>query len=198
MAEIRIAKGVHVENALGKVLRNYEETAMNDVIFKHLDTICSRLLLDAIIEHRLRTEGAHQFTGNLINSIVVILFNKVTGEQVNYFAYDRLKAPIRREMTSITARGTQRKNRIHFYPDWQNRMGSSYLPDVVTDESYGHEDAISFAQSWSPETGKTFEICVAYTSEYAQWVNIHHHTVGYAQSVSYTRKMLRGMGFKKK
>jgi len=169
----------------------------NDIIETELDDFCSKLLLDAVIENRRRNPEAHQFTGNLINSIVIILFRKDTGEQRNYYAYDRLKSPIRREMSARTRRGTMRKNAVHFRPDWQGRPHSMYLPEVVTDESLGPSDARAFAASWRPVTGKNFEICVAYTSEYGDWVETERQSTGYFNSKRYASKAMVGIGFTK-
>lgn len=169
---------------------------VNDTIYIELAKYCENLLLDAVIENRRRNPNAHQFTGNLINSIVVILFDKSEGSIDTFFAYDRLKNPIRREMSALTTRGTLRKNKIRFSPDWQNAE-SAYRPQVVTDESYGQDDARAFASSWRPSTGKQYEICVAYTSEYAEWVELHNQSIGYANSVAYVKRTLPQLGFKK-
>ena len=173
----------------------YQE--MNNRIYDELDKFCQNLLLEAVIANRRGAPGAHQFTGNLINSIVVIMFDKDGGIQTNYFAYDRLKNPIRREMSSRTTRGTVRKNAVHFSPDWQNTPESIYKPEVVTDRSLGPDDAKSFASSWTPTTGAPFEICVAYTSEYAGWVEEHRKTTGFVNSMRYSRKALLSYGLKR-
>lgn len=173
------------------------EWHIHDEVLKRLDDICRNLLLDAVIENRRRHPSAHQFTGNLINSIVVILFDRMEGAQYDFFAYDRLRAPIRREMSARTSRKTTRKNAIHFRPDWQNTPHSMYRPEVETDESYGPQDARAFASSFRPLTNKMFEICVAYTSEYAEWVEINNHTTGFLNSQRFAKQVMVGYGFKK-
>lgn len=174
-----------------------EETGktVDETIFDTLDEVCKNLLLDAVVRNR-RGKDAHQYTGNLINSIVVILHSKPEGITSYYFAYDDLKAPIRKEMSAMTSRGNTRKNAVHFRPDWQGTPHSSYRPTVVTDGSTGPQDARAFAASWKPETGLPFEICVAYTSEYAEWVEKERQTTGYLNSVGYTRKLMKGLGLK--
>ena len=170
---------------------------MNEAVYAKLDEICSNLLLDAVVQNRRRNPEAHQFTGNLINSIVVILYDKKEGVQSNYFAYDTLKAPIRKEMSARTARGGERKYAIHFAPDWQGTPHSKYKPKVATDESTGPQDAVAFAGAWTPTTGKDFEICVAYTSEYANWVEEERKTTGFIQSRNYAKKVMAAFGFKR-
>ena len=176
---------------------DYYIKKVNDIIYEKLKDFCKNLLLDAVVRNRMGNPNAHQFTGNLINSIVVILFRKDTATIDNFFAYDDLKNPVRREMSARTARGTARKNAIHFRPDWQGTPHSKYVPEVVTDESTGPQDAVSFASSWSPVTGKDFEICVAYTSEYAGWVEMYHQSTGFMNSLNYTGKAMTSLGFKK-
>ena len=173
---------------------------MEDEVFDVLDDACKNLLLDAVIRNRMwgdsKVMTPHQYTGNLINSIVIILFRKSTGEQINYFAYDRLRDPIQREMSGMTTRKTKRKKVYHFHPDWQNSPESWYLPEVATDRSTGPEDAKAFASAWHPQLGTEFEVCVAYTSEYAEWVHMEHRTVGILASKAYSWKMFKGKGFK--
>lgn len=173
------------------------ERQWNGIVFDKLDEFCRNLLLDAVIENRRGNPNAHQFTGNLINSIVVLLYSHYEGVLSKYFAYDRLQAPIRKEMSAMTSRKTQRKYAVHFRPDWQGTPHSIYTPEVATDGSTGPQDATQFANSWSPTTKKGFEICVAYTSEYADWVEMHHHSTGFMNSVSYARKVLVTFGLKK-
>lgn len=196
MAEINVSKPGW-QNSLRKVFKDFQKTEMSDIIYNELDSFC-RALLALVVGNRLHNKEAHQFTGNLINSIVVILFDRNTGVKSDYYAYDDLKAPIRKEMSAVTSRGTRRKNAVHFRPaDWQGTIDSMYKPEVATDESMGPQDARAFASSWSPSTGKAFEICVAYTSEYAEWVEQQRQTTGYVVSFNSTRKELVHMGFKK-
>ena len=184
------------KNLLDKAFNEFRTENVETAIYKTLDEICRNLLLDAVIANRRRNAGAHQFTGNLINSIVVILYWKNEGSIDKYFAYDRINKPIQREMSSITSRGTARKNLYRFHPDWQQR-DSAYRPELPTDFSTGPEDARNFASAWMPQTGKPFEICVAYTSEYADWVESERKTTGYLQSIAYTKKVMASFGFKK-
>ena len=184
-----------------KVIRDafkqFREVTVVNEIYKSLDDFCRNLLLDAVIYNRRLNPEAHQYTGNLINSIVVILFDKNNGVKSDYYAYDRLKSPIRREMSAKTTRGGMRKRAVHFRPDWQGTPHSRYHPELVTDESFGPADARGFAASWMPVTGKDFEICVAYTSEYAEWVEIHHHSTGFLNSMRYAKQAMTSVGFKK-
>jgi len=186
-------------NANTKVVKEAFQRQMviwNDELQKILEQACKNILY-AAIENRRGNPKAHQFTGNLINSIVVLMFRRDTGEIFTFFAYDDLKAPIRKEMSALTSRGTTRKNAIHFRPDWQNTAHSKYTPEVATDGSTGPQDAKSFASSWTPTSKTAFEICVAYTAEYAEWVEMQRQTTGYLNTKRYTKKMMTTIGFKK-
>jgi hypothetical protein len=197
MEGIRIVAGKPwSKNLLKKAFDTFVTEDMEPAIYTKLDEICGRLLLDAVIANRRMNPEAHQFTGNLINSIVVILYWKNEGSIDTYFAYDRLNSPIQKEMSSVTSRGTARKNLYRFHPDWQQK-DSAYKPELPTDFSTGPADARSFASAWTPSTGKPFEICVAYTSEYADWVQQHRKSTGYIQSIAYTKKVMASFGFKK-
>lgn len=180
-----------------QAFNEFKRETMANEIYNYLDNICQNLLLQAVIDNRRRNPKAHQFTGNLINSIVIILYDKNEGIQSNYFAYDLLKSPIRKEMSAKNTRGGMRKNAVHFRPDWQNTPHSKYTPEVVTDESYGPNDAKSFAASWQPTLKTDFEICVAYTSEYAEWVELNRQTTGFLNSMRYAKQVMTGFGFKK-
>lgn len=188
-------------SSLEKAVRQFQQNEMHDVVLNELENICEKILLYAVVMQRMTIKGAHQYTGNLINSIVVILFDRLDGVQYDYYAYDSvlpgMKPPIRREMTALTTRGTKRKNAVHFKPaDWQGSVDSFYRPEIVTDESYGQDDARAFASSCIPTTGKDFEICVAYTSEYAEWVENERHTVGLLRSMNDAKRVLVGFGLK--
>jgi uncharacterized protein YdiU (UPF0061 family) len=188
-------------NSLTKAVRQFQQNEMHDVVLNELDKFCEKQLVYAVVSNRLGAKNAHQFTGNLINSIVVILYDKANRMKCTYRAYDSnlpmMKPPIRKEMSAMTSRGTLRKYAIHFKPaDWQGEIDSSYLPELATDGSYGQDDAKRFADSWSPTTGKDFEICVAYTSEYAEWVEQQRHTIGYMASQDAARRGLISIGFK--
>lgn len=159
---------------------------IDKIVYDKLDKWCREILRSAI-QFRIREPEGHNFTGNLINSICVLLYRRSTGTKASYFAFDSLKLPIRKELSGITARGKQRKNRIWFRPDWSG--GQSVLKGsglIGTDESWGQNDAVQFADYWIPsEKNCDFVICVAYTSEYASFVEHERNTTGILQTESW-------------
>lgn len=179
---------------VNKAFKGYAEH-IDKVTYNALDKWCVDILRNAC-RFRMNQVGGHNFTGNLINSICVLLYRKSKGTVTSYFAYDKagLKLPIRRELSGLNSRGKQRKNRIFFRPgsrfgdrDWMDQW-SSLKPDTLigTDESWGQNDAQRFAASWVPSTPDCdFVICVAYTSEYASFVEHERHTTGILETESY-------------
>ena len=158
---------------------------IDKVTYNALDKWCVEILRKAVYE-RLHPMGGHNFTGNLINSICVLLYRKSTGTVTTYYAFDKagLKLPIRRELSGLNARRRQRKNRISFHPDWSgenSKLKGSGL--IATDQSWGQNDAVQFAKSWIPRHADTdFVICVAYTAEYASFVELERNTTGILQT----------------
>lgn len=174
------------------------KTEIDETTFKVLDSWCREILRSAI-SFRLREPEGHNFTGNLINSIVVLLYRKSKGTKASYFAYDSLKLPIRRELSGITARGKHRRNRIWLRPDWsgeQSALKGSEL--IATDQSWGQNDATNFANNWLPSNPNLdFVICVAYTSEYASFVEHERNTTGILQTESFVgRSAIEWVGLK--
>ena len=168
-----------------KAFNGYAEH-IDKVTYNALDKWCKDILRSAI-QFRLREPEGHNFTGNLINSICVLLYRKSKGTKKSYFAYDSLKLPIRSELSGITARGKHRRNRIWFRPDWSGEQsalkGSELIP---TDKSWGQNDAVKFANEWTPRNSNCdFVICVAYTSEYASFVEHERNTTGILQTESF-------------
>ena len=173
--------------AANKAFKEFEKE-MDDALYKALDTWCVAILREAV-SARFSTEGAHNFTGNLVNSICVLLYRKSTGTKTEYYAYDKagIKLPVRREFSGMTARGTHRKNRVWLRPDYNG--GESALKGsnlIRTDESWGQNDAREFAKWWTPKNpNKDFVICVAYTSEYASFVENERNTTGILQTEAF-------------
>jgi len=169
------------KDIIDKAFKGYAEH-IDKVVYNALDKWCVEILRKAIFE-RLNADGAHNFTGNLINSICVLLYRKSKGTVTTYFGYDKagLQLPIRRELSGITARKTHRKNRVRFRVDWDQQFDSFIRGDslIGTDESWGQNDAQQFAKYWLPQSSNSdFVICVAYTSEYASFVEHERQTTG--------------------
>lgn len=158
------------------------------ITYGRLDSWCVEILRSAV-RFRINQPDGHNFTGNLINSICVLLYRKSTGTKTTYFAYDKagIKLPIRREISGLNARKKQRRNRIWFRPDWEGEQSALKGSNLIaTDQSWGQNDAHAFATWWTPEHPECdFVICVAYTSEYASFVEHERQTTGYLETESF-------------
>lgn len=126
---------------------------------KEMDKFCLYLLQQAILGRK--TGGGHNVTGNLINSLVVLLYKK--GRFVSgYFAHEDLKKPpLRVKMTA--------GKKYYIKPTWD---GGSFAGKVGVDtnEGWGMDDAIDFASSYKSNPSNLFEVVVACPVEYAGFI----------------------------
>ena len=150
-----------------------------DVIERKLDKYCKNLLNEAV-QFRFSAPGAHNFTGNLVGSIVAGLFRDgnlivyyISGEGNNV---DRVR---KKKMTY--------PKRYFFKEDYDTVPHTVYKPEVVTDSGFGRDDAKRFIESYMPSKNSLFEVVVAYTTEYASFVETERHTTGYLNTVNFIK-----------
>jgi len=166
------------QQVIDKAFKGYAEH-IDKVVYSKLDNWCVEILRKAVFS-RLNPVGGHNFTGNLINSIVVILYRRSNNTKTSYFASDQVRLPVRREISALNSRGKRRKNKVWLRPDWTGQYSSLQASELVpTDESWGQNDAVKFSKAWRPKnTNADFSICIAYTSEYASFVEYERQTTG--------------------
>lgn len=158
------------------------EKQIRDVGRKRLQAWCQDLVRQAVTM-RLGDPKAHNFTGNLLNSIVVCLYED--GKPVTaYYAADdgRVKSAIMQKMTT-----RQRPYSFYKEGDYEGRP-SVYKPDVPTNSGWGIDDAKEFFASFKPEGKNMFDVVVAYPVEYADWVQTQRNTTGYLETLGYAKK----------
>lgn len=163
------------------------ENKIHDTVRKHLSEWCKELV-SAAVRMRLGDPKAHNFTGNLLNSIVVCLYENRNPIQAFYAAEQgNVKSAIMHKMTA-------RKRPYSFYRtgDYEGKQ-SKYTATIPTDEGFGIEDAKEFFSSFRPEGRNMFDVVVAYTVEYADWVQLQRNTTGFLESLAYAKKT--GMTF---
>lgn len=152
------------------------KTAIFDEVEKRCRKFCTDLCQEAI-KARQNTEGAHNFTGNLINSIVVCLYRNK--EPINaYYAAQYVPKAIQVKM-----RFRKRKS-YRFSPDYDGQ-DSHYKPEVQTNGGWGVDDARIFFQNYVPQGKNLFDIVVAYPVEYGKWVEMKRGTTGILQAYSH-------------
>ena len=137
-------------------------------------------IMYAAINARAKAEGAHNITGNLLNSIVVGLFR----EGKPLYAYYSANAVYRAKYRKMSYR---KKRPYHFLRDYQGDE-AWIIPQVVTNKGWGLDDALNFFAKWKPKNKQGFEIVVAYTTEYAQFVENERGTTGILATKNYVER----------
>lgn len=142
-----------------------------------------RSILEAAVIAREKNPEAHDFTGNLLNSIVVCLYEK--GEPYEpFFASDLGIAPaIRPKMRILRSK----EKRYAFKPDYSGSF-SVYKPTIDTNGGWGRTDAENFFASYKPQGNNMFDIVVAYTVEYASWVDQQRKTSGILETKKFAER----------
>ena len=171
---------------IDKAFRDFEKT-IRDTTRKRLQSWCKQLV-SAAVKMRLGDPKAHNFTGNLLNSIVVCLYEDGNPIEAFYAADEgNVKSAIMHKMTA-------RKRPYLFVRDgdYEGRP-SKYFATVPTDQGWGIDDAKEFFASFLPQGRDMFDIVVAYTVEYANWVQMQRNTTGILETEGYARKT--GMTF---
>lgn len=163
-----------INNIIHSAISGFKKE-IEDRIEQNCKTYCKEILAEAL---RWRTSQnlGHNFTGNLVNSIVVCLYK--SGKPLEaYYASGKVSAPIRVKMTA-------RRGKYEFHRDWDGAP-SEYEPEIITDEGYGDDDAEKFFSSFRPKGGNMFDVVVAYPVEYAEFVEMRRQTTGYMNTYNY-------------
>lgn len=145
-----------------------------DEVEKRCRDFCEELCQEAV-HARESAPGKHDFTGNMMNSIVVCLFKLGTPREA-WYSQDIVKPSVSRKMST--------PSHYVFKHDYQDEI-SSYVPQIATDKGWGEQDAINFFRSYRPKGRNAFDIVVAYTVEYADWVEKERHTTGFLRTYDY-------------
>ena len=158
--------GISANKAVvNRAFKQFIEEDIPAVLEPRLISWCDYLLMVAIMS-RMHAKGAHNITGNLLNSICVGLYrrNKLVSE--HYAANHRwVKSTVRRKMTKP-------HSPYFFKEDYDGLMNYLLSPNVhtwirETNESHGQSDARQFLWTYKPSVNRMFSIVVAYTVEYA-------------------------------
>lgn len=170
---------------VNNAVNGYWNNILNEVE-KQCRAYCEKLCTEAI-KARQQNPKAHNFTGNLLNSIVVCLYRQ--GNPVIAYYAARFTAE------AIHVKMKQRKRKRYFFnPDYDGEK-SSYLPTIQTNGGWGVDDARDFFNEYKPRGGNLFDIVVAYPVEYANWVEIQRSTTGIVQVRQYAENV--GINFLK-
>lgn len=151
---------------------------MEDEVEERCRSFCAELCRLAVW-YRLREPEAHNFTGNLINSIVVALYRKKKPIYMSYASDIMPKA--------IMVKMTKSHGRYVFKRDYDSEEYSAYVPEVETNGSLGIYDAMRVAQSYKPVGKNMFDILVAYSTEYAEFVENERATTGFLNTYDHAK-----------
>lgn len=154
---------------------------IEDKVEQNCKVFCRDLMLEAI-EARRRADGAFDFTGNLITSIVACLYKK-GNPIIAYYAANNEKEPIAVKMS-------ERKRPYGFPHSYNGAKHVHFKADVKTNMAYGIDDAKNFFRHYRPKEGNMFDIVVAYPVEYADWVESQRQTTGFM----WTKQHAEGVG----
>lgn len=167
------------KTVIHKAFADYRKQILDEVEIR-CRKFCTDLCQEAI-NARQNTEGAHNFTGNLLNSIVVCLYRE--REPINaYYAAQYVPKAIQVKM-----RERKRKS-YRFNPDYDGDK-SHYLPTVQTNGGWGEDDARNFFQNYTPKGKNLFDIVIAYPVEYANWIEIKRGTTGIMRAYSWSEQV---------
>ena len=146
---------------------------------------CAALCMQAIKE-RKNAPNAHDFTGNLITSIVVCLYKNGIAQDAWYAAQYEPRA------IRIKMRQRPVKKRYYFPTDYSGENKTTYTPPSDSPQvkgRFGVDDAKEFFNSYKPKGKHAFDIVVAYPVEYAEWVEMKRSTTGYLQAYEWAKNV---------
>ena len=149
---------------------------MEDDVEKRCRIYCNALC-EYAIEFR-NSAGGHNYTGNLLNSIVVCLYKNRQPIFAEYAA-EYIPKAIQVKMTA--------PKHYHFTRDYDGEE-SDYHAEIQTDEGWGEEDARKFFNSYRPEGKNLFDIVVAYPVEYAGFIEEASQATGIMELYAHTEK----------
>lgn len=163
-----------INNAFKNFRKEIEEECLREI------SLYAQNIVYKAIEFRLNDNAAHNFTGNLLNSIVAaVYFNKELKNA--YFSGETgIRQPRYYEMSAS-------QGKRFFTIDYSGKK-SVYVPEIETLRRKGIDDAYEFVSTYTP-TMNGFVVVVAYTTEYAGFVELERHTTGYIKTFKYAEKV---------
>ena len=147
-------------------------------------TLLAQNLVYRAIQEREKNPRKHDFTGNLLNSIVSAVYKDKVFVKAFFSGETGLKKPRYYEMTSS-------RGRYYFKVDYEGRK-SSFVPAIETLRVKGLDDAYDFVTTYSPDING-FVVVVAYTTEYADFVEQQNATTGFLSTFKYADRVATRM-----
>lgn len=151
---------------------------------QHETVLLAQNLVYRAIQERERNPRKHDFTGNLLNSIVSAVYKDRNFVKAFFSGEAGLKEPRYYEMTAS-------HGRYHFKVDYEGRE-SSFNPETETLRRKGLADAYEFVSTYSPDING-FVVVVAYTTDYADFVEQQNATTGFLSTFKYAERIATRM-----
>ena len=146
---------------------------------KRLGRWCEQLVSIAI-RMRLGDPEAHNFTGNLLNSIVVCLYKD--GSPLNVFYAAGRDGVQKAIMPKMTAR-----EKVYYFKRDYDGGESKFKATIPTNQGWGVDDAKEFFATFKPDGKNMFDVVVAYTTEYAEFVQMQRNTTGILETMGFAK-----------
>lgn len=150
---------------------------------RELELFAQNLMIKAI-EFREKNPMKHDFTGNLLNSIVTAVYKDRNFKKAFFSGETGIRTPRYYEMTAS-------HGRYHFKVDYEGKS-SNYMPTIETLRRKGLDDAYEFISTYTPDING-YVIVVAYTTDYAEWVENQRATTGFLSTLKYAEKVATRM-----
>ena len=154
-----------------------------DEVEKRCRDYCEDLCWSAI-RYRRENPEAHDFTGNLLTSIVVCLYKNREPLTAYYASEQFIPKAIQVKMSA----NNKYRKRYFFNPDYSGTT-SMFRAEIKTDRGWGENDARLFFNSFRPKGRNLFDIVVAYPVEYANFIEEERSTTGIIDTYTHAEKV---------
>lgn len=159
---------------------------IDDEVQRETELLAQNLIYYAI-KQRESSPGKHDFTGNLLNSFVSAVYKDKSLTKAFFSGETGIRSPRYYEMTA----SHKGNGHYHFKIDYEGKE-SNYTADIETLRRKGIDDAYEFISTYTPKING-FVLVVAYTTEYADFVEQQRKTTGFLSTFRYASKVASQM-----
>lgn len=165
-----------VEEEIESAMKAFMHEVYDDV--RERVGVYARALIAEAVANRQSAPRKHNFTGNLLNSIVVCVYEQGRPWVAYYPSQYGIVKAIRFKMT--------RPRKYHFKRDYDGDE-STYKAEIETNQGWGVDDAREFFEEFRPSSTAKYCIVVAYPTEYASFVESYRHTTGFVGTYTWAK-----------
>ena len=132
------------------------------------------------MQEREKNPQKHDFTGNLLSSIVSAVYRDKSLTKAFFSGESGIRQPRYYEMTAS-------HGRYHFKVDYEGKT-SNFVPEIETLRRKGIDDAYEFVSTYTPDLSG-YVIVLAYTTDYADFVEQQRKTTGFLSTFRYADRV---------